>query len=172
MSGNAPAGSGGHKPKRDPAPQNIVRGEFVGSARWATASHYQAFRGEPVVATRQAANAQEDFAAATEALCGEQDTELGAILGGIAKEVHQIAGAVCAGIVADFAARAAYARRHLPRHLVAGALAAIRQARGAALAIAARNAKAELQGRKAAAIASRARLRLRRSKRPSPRTPG
>jgi hypothetical protein len=154
MSGNALAGSGGHKPNHHPAAQNIVRGEFVGLARWVTASHSQAFRGEPVAATRQAASTQEDFAAVAEAVCGEQDTELGAILGGIAEEVHQIAAAVEAGIMADFAARIAYVRRHLPKPQIAGALAAIKQMRAAALAVAKQNAKTELQGRKKAAIAA------------------
>jgi hypothetical protein len=155
MSENAPTGFRGHNPKHQAALQNIVRGEFVGSARWVTASHSQAFRGEPVAATHQAANAQEDFAAAAQAVCGEEDTELGAMLGAIAEEVHQIAAAVQAGIMADFAARVVYARRHLPKHQIAGALAAIKQMRAAALAVAKQNAKTELAGRKKAAVAVR-----------------
>jgi hypothetical protein len=144
--------------------QTIVVGQFVGSARWVTAPHGEISHGAPLAPTRPATNAQQDFAAAAEAVCGAQDTELGAILGGIAEEVHQIAVAVRAGIMADFAARAAHARKHLPRHLIAGALAAIRQARGAALAVARQNTKAELQGRKKAAVATRRRPRRNRAK--------
>jgi hypothetical protein len=134
-------------------------GEFVGSACWITTSHRDTDRDGASAPTYPVKHVRESFPeAAAEMLGGEPpaiDTELGAVLGAIAEEVHQIAAAVRAGIMADFAARAAYARKHLPRHLVTGALAAIKQMRTAALASARQNAKAELRGRKNAVIAAR-----------------
>jgi hypothetical protein len=123
-----------------PAAQSIALGEFVGSARWVTTG-----RADPAPSEYEAG-----------------DGELGLLLGAIAEDVHQITAAVRAGILADFAARAAHARRHLPRHQIADALAAIKQARAAALAVAGQNAKAELQGRKKAAIATRRRPSAKR----------
>jgi hypothetical protein len=70
---------------------------------------------------------------------------------------------VAASIIAEFAARMFDARQRLPRHEVAGALAALQRALGAALAAAAENAAGERHGRREAAS--------RRHARP-PRAPG
>jgi hypothetical protein len=155
----AAAGFSRDGPDRWTSAQIIALGEFVGSARWATASQSKAPHSDPATHVRSATNPQESFAASADALCGEEDIELGPLLGAIAEDVHCLAAAIRAGIMADFAARLVYARRHLPRQQIPGALAVIRQARAAALAVAAQNAKAELQGRKKAAIAARRRLR-------------
>jgi hypothetical protein len=80
------------------------------------------------------------------------DTELGALLDAIAEDVQHTAAAVRDGIIADFAARVAHARRYLPRHQLAGALRGFAQARKAALTLARRNARMELQARKKATI--------------------
>jgi hypothetical protein len=79
---------------------------------------------------------------------------LGALLASIADDVHHHATAARNGVIADFAGRAMHARKHLSRHLLAATLAAIKEARKAALALIAQNAALELSGRKKAAIAA------------------
>jgi hypothetical protein len=64
-------------------------------------------------------------------------------------------------VIADFAARIAYARKHVPRHQLAAAIAAINAMRKAALATINRNAAMEL--------AAKRRLVQMRRKRPLPR---
>lgn len=86
---------------------------------------------------------------------------LGALLGVIAEDVHRTASAVRDAIRADFAARIAYARRHLPRSLLAAALHGLAHARSAALALVNQNAALELAARKKAAIAARPRRNRR-----------
>lgn len=143
--------------------QITALGEFAGFACCLLTQRHDPVSSEHIAAARISI-AREDFAG-SEALSGPEgeDSELGLLLGAIAVEMHQIAAAVRAGIMADFAARVVDARRCLPRHQLAGALAAIKQARGAALAIASRNAKAELQGRTKAAIAARRPSTLKRA---------
>jgi hypothetical protein len=92
---------------------------------------------------------------------GGENAELGQILSVIAEEVNRHCSTVCAGINADFAARAANARRTLPRYQVAAALQAFKQARQAALELARQAARMELQGRKEAAIVLHGRQRPR-----------
>jgi len=82
----------------------------------------------------------------------EDSDGLGALLASIADDVHHHATAARNGVIADFAGRAMHARRHLSRHLLAATLAAIKEARKAALALISRNAAMELAGRKKAAI--------------------
>jgi hypothetical protein len=118
-------------------------GEFVGSASWTTTPF----------ADRARNNHDEQSSGS--------DEGLGALLGAIADEVQRFASAVHDGINADFAARVAHARKHLPRHQLAAALAAFAEARNAALASAKQNAAMELQGRKWAAILARGRPRRR-----------
>jgi hypothetical protein len=140
----------------------ITLGEFAASARWATTN-----RSDPVptgyIEFARAAFRQDNVATDETPLGSpdEGDVDLGPLLGAIAEDAHRIAAAVRTGILADFAARTTHARRHTPRHLLAGALTAIKQARLAALAAASMNAKNELKGRMQAAIASRRRVRLR-----------
>jgi hypothetical protein len=76
-----------------------------------------------------------------------ENTELDQILSAIAEEVIRHRATVCDGINKDFAARADHARRFLPRNQVAAALAAIKQARQAALAYARAEANARLKAR-------------------------
>jgi hypothetical protein len=84
---------------------------------------------------------------------------LGLLLSAIDDDVHRFASAARDGINADFAARVAYARKHLPRHQLASALRGFAEARKAALALVSRNAAMEIAGRKKAALAARRRLR-------------
>jgi hypothetical protein len=92
---------------------------------------------------------------------GGENTELGQVLSAIAEEVHSHCAAVCAGIMAEFAANAAHARKTLPRNKVAGVVQALKQACKAALAMARQTAKAELQGRQRAATMRFRRVPLR-----------
>jgi hypothetical protein len=89
----------------------------------------------------------------------EADHTLGLLLAVIADDVHQFASAARDGIVADFAARAAHARKCLPRAQLAATLSGLAQARKAALAVVSRNAALEIAGRKRAAIEARRRRR-------------
>jgi hypothetical protein len=79
---------------------------------------------------------------------------LGALLAVIADEVSGHATAAREGVMTDFAARAAHARKHLSPHLLASTLAAIREQRKAALALISRNMALELAGRQKAAVAA------------------
>jgi hypothetical protein len=85
----------------------------------------------------------------------EDSDGLGALLASIADDVHHRAAAAHNWVIADFAGRAMHARKHLSRHLLAATLAAIKEARKAALALITQNAALELSGRKKAAIAAR-----------------
>jgi hypothetical protein len=122
-------------------------GEWVGSARWI------AMRAPDVNSDRERPDAPGDS--------GGDNLELGQIISAIAEDVGRHCAAVCDGINADFAARAAHARKFLPRSQVAGTLQALKQARQAALALARQTARSELQGRKQTAIALYARQRRR-----------
>jgi hypothetical protein len=139
-------------------------GEFIGSARWITTPSTRPARDEHFAPTRpipvEAVGPDE---ASAEPLA--PDTELGALLDAIAEDVQHTAAAVRAGIMADFAARVAHARRHLPRQQLAAALRGFAEARKAALALARRNARMELQARKKAAILMRQQSRPRPGKR-------
>ena len=117
---------------------------------------------------RAAPDSKENFAEAPDSPNADDtgsDTELGPLLGAIADDVHAIAGAAREGVLADFAARVAYARRHLPRHMLAATLGALAQARKAALAVVKRNAALELAGRKKAALTAHRLPRLPKNKR-------
>lgn len=140
----------------------IIEGEYVGLAHSLTVPRDRIKRGPPSSFWSQY------FAAEREA-AGRQglDDELGMLLGAIAYEVQQITAAVRRSILAEFAGRAAYARKHIARPQLAGVLQAIAAARTAALALAQRNAKLEMQGRKRAALAARP----TRPRKPSMRSP-
>jgi hypothetical protein len=96
---------------------------------------------------------------------GDHDHTLGLLLGVIADDIHHFASAACAGIIAEFAARAAHARKYRRGDQLAAALREIAEARKAALAVVRRNAALELAARKQAAIEAR---RGRRSWLPVP----
>jgi hypothetical protein len=98
---------------------------------------------------------------------------LARLLAAIADEVQAWAAGARAGIAAEFAGKILYARQYLPKHLVAGAVRALVEARQAALASFARLAMIELSARQQTAIrAYRAGRRpsrpLRRHSKPTP----
>lgn len=88
------------------------------------------------------------------------DNELGLLLDAIAADVHKTASAARDGIIADFAARVAYARRSLPQPQLAAALSGIAESRRAALALIKKSEAAELFARRAAVLADRRRTRV------------
>lgn len=121
--------------------------------------------------TRPTSSAKENFAAtghgrakgAVEADGSEEtgsDAALGAVLNAIDRDVNARSEASRIGIVAEFAARIAYARKYLPRNQVSAAVAAIVQVRKAALAILKQTAAQERAGRKKAAMLAWRRLRI------------
>jgi hypothetical protein len=159
-------------PERWTATQIFALGEFVGSARWITMPLGHPARGEDSAPARPTTGAKENFSAAAEASnatdaaeaqdgeAAGSDSELGAVLDAIDHDVQVSEAAACAGIMAEFAGRIAYARKHLPRDQVAAAIAAIVQARKAALATVKRNAAERRAGRKKAAAMARRRSRV------------
>jgi hypothetical protein len=140
---------GGNGSKNPAAAQIIVQGEFRGMARWLTSPRAASPPSRIPEPERPAAGID---AGSEDPL--ESGDELGALLASIADDVHHRATAARNGVLADFAGRAMHARRHLSRHLIAATLAAIKEARKAALALIAQNARLELSGRKEAAIAA------------------
>jgi hypothetical protein len=92
------------------------------------------------------------------------------LLDDLADQLHREAAAGAAMIMREFSAAISEARRRAPRHELAGILAALKQRRRAALALARRRAAIELQGRRKLVVqnrravpprASRARMPLR-----------
>jgi hypothetical protein len=157
----SPRGKSGSGAQGTAAAQIATPGEFPGSARSITAPYTDSARGhdfEPERSAESSSSADAHEAPGEEA--PDSDTDLGAILGAIDDEVQEIAAGARAGIMAEFAGRVAYARKHLPRHQVAAAVAAFKQARKAALALVKRNAAQERAGRKKAATMARRRPRV------------
>lgn len=124
----------------------ITIGEFCGSARWHTTA-----TAKPTATDAWRGGARE----VTIPVQAEEDTDA------VGDEIQIAAAAAAAGVMADFAARIAYARKHVPRHQLAAAIAAINAMRSAALATINRNAAMEL--------AAKRRLVQMRRKRPLPR---
>jgi hypothetical protein len=158
MPPNSPRGSGGNKSTDGSAARATALGEFSGLARWITTPMVRTIPEEKIEPARLPTAAKENFAEPLQAEGPEDqasDTDLGPLLAAIADDVHRCAAAACAGIIADFAARVAYARKHLPRHQLAAALGALAQERKAALALVKRNAALELAARKKAVIEAR-----------------
>lgn len=127
----------------------IAEGKFRGLARWLTSAD----------AARQPPRGPEPGRQGAGIDAGgedprEGDDGLGALLAAIADDVQFRATAARNGLMADFAGRAAHARKHLSRHLLAATLATIKEQRKAALAAISQNAALELQSRKKAAIAA------------------
>jgi hypothetical protein len=123
-------------------------GEFVGETRWISTPRPPSATIDQFLPLRPATGGDE---------YPEKDEMLGLLLSAIDDDVHRFASAARHGINADFAARVAYARKHLPRHQLAAALRGFAEARKAALALVRRNAELELASRKKAAIAARRR---------------
>jgi hypothetical protein len=78
--------------------------------------------------------------------------DLPAILAAIADDIEHAANAASAAVMAEYAAKVAYARKHFPRALLAGDIRAFKEARDAALAVIKQNAKAARAARREAAI--------------------
>ncbi len=150
-----------------PAARTATLGEFLGSARWIVTPIAHAVPAEKFAPEHPQPAAQENFldtADLQDADAAGPDTELGPLLGAIADDVHGCAAAARSGIMADFAARVAYARKHLSGPALAAVLATLKQARQTALTFVKRSAALELAGRKKAVIAARRRpLRPRRT---------
>jgi hypothetical protein len=128
--------------------QIIAKGEFRGLARWLTSPYAAGAQDKRIFPVRPGDALRHD-----EDLAGASD-ELGAILAAIADDAHRHASAAREGVLADFAGRAAHARKHLSPNLLAATLAAIKEQRKAALALISRNASLEIAGRRKAAIAA------------------
>jgi hypothetical protein len=125
----------------------IAQGAFRASARW--------------IASPFASHAPERAIAPGRSIAGinghgedprDGGDELGALLDAIADEVHRHAAAARNGVMSDFAAHMAHARKHLSPHLLAAALATYKEQRKAALAAISRNAASEIAARKKAAV--------------------
>jgi hypothetical protein len=159
----SPRGKSGSGAQGTAAARITAPGEFSGSARSITTPFAGPARGHDIEPERSLSADSGDIADAAQAQ-GEEapdsDTDLGAILGAIDDEVQGSATGARAGIIAEFAARVAHARKYLPRHQVAAAVATLKQARKAALALVKRNAAQERAGRKKAATMARRRPRV------------
>ena len=82
----------------------------------------------------------------------DDETELGKIIAAITEDVERWAEAARQGVVAKYAGQIAFARKHLSRHQVAGAVRAINESRNAELALIKQAAAKERAGRIEAAI--------------------
>jgi hypothetical protein len=125
-------------------------GEFVGESRWTLTPRPPSAPVDQLLPLRPATGGDE---------YPDKDEMLGLLLSAIDDDVHRFASAARDAINADFAARVAYARKHLPRHQLAAALRGFAEARKAAFALVSRNAALELAARKKAALAARRRTR-------------
>lgn len=164
-------GSSANGAERATATQIATLGEFSASVREIIASHVTSARGEDFEPARPLPAEVESLTEAAGAQGEEMsasDSELGAILGAIDDEIQGSAAAECASIMAEFAAHVAHARKHLPRHQVAAAVGALKQARKAALTIVKRNAAQERTGRKKQIVMERRRRAGKGGRRPGP----
>jgi hypothetical protein len=141
-----PSAIGARGPNHALPAQTVAQGEFRGLARWMT-KPYASRTPVPLFERHPEAGIDAQSEDPRDA-----SDSLSALLAAIDDEVSQHAAAACDGVMADFAARVAHARRHLSPHLLAATLAAIKEQRKAALALIKRNAATERAGRKKAAI--------------------
>jgi hypothetical protein len=88
-----------------------------------------------------------------------EDTELAQILDAIVADVQRNAAGARDAVMAEYAAKITHARKTLPRHQAAGAVRAFMDAQAAALTHIAKEASAEIAGRRAAAMNARRRKR-------------
>jgi hypothetical protein len=130
-----------------------ARGAFKAQARWISAR----------LTTSIAHSSDGPGGLAAEA----GDDELARLLAAIADEVGAWAAGARASVSAEYAGRISHAQKYLPKHEVAGAVRALKEACQAALAAISRTAQAELMARREAAI--RLRHRPQPAARPSPR---
>ena len=128
-------------------PQLMRLGEWHASAHWATTP------APPPQDLVRGSDAPDESI---------ENVELLQILGAIADDVARHCAALCAGIMADFAARTAHARRSLPRSQAAAAAMNLSQQRQAALQLARQMARLEIKARQDAA-----RILYQRPRRPS-----
>jgi hypothetical protein len=157
----SPRGKSGSGAQGTAAAQITAPGEFSGAARSITTPFTGSARGHDFDSERPSESG--DIADTAQTQGGEapaSDTELGAVLAAIDDDVQNSAAGARAGIMAEFAGRIAYARKHLPRHQIAAAVAAFKEARKAALALVKRNAAEQRAGRKKAATMARRRSRV------------
>jgi hypothetical protein len=122
-------------------------GEFRGAARWATSF-------DRSIASPQGSRLRDTGIAAGGEDPGQGEDGLGSLLASIADEVHRHTAAAREGVMMDFAARVAHARRHLSPALLGAALRALRDQRKTALALITQNAALELATRRNAAVAA------------------
>jgi len=127
-------------------------GELLAEKRLLTAPHIPASTTDHAAPRRPVPPEDDDHPVA--------DSELGSLLDAIASDVHKTASAARDGVMTEFAARAAHARKHLSRNQLAAALKEIEEARKAALALIKQNETAELSARRSAALAARRRSRI------------
>ena len=162
MSDISSRGGGGNESAHWPSARAIALGEFLGSAHWVVTPTDRTTPEAKIAPDSPARDWKENFAGSPEfygAQDAASDTELGPLLATIADDVNAMAEGARQGVLADFAARIDHARKYLPRHAVAGAVAMLKEACKAALAVVKRSAALELAGRKKAAIAARQRAR-------------
>jgi len=165
-------GAGGNESTQWPAARITALGEFLGLARWIVTPITRAAYSEKAEPQRPATVEKENFAEVPQSQGDEapaSDTELGPLLGAIVDDVHRRSAAAREGVMADFAASVAHAKRHLPRSMLAATLSALAQARKAALAFVNRSAALELAARKKAAIMARGRMPANHALRGLPR---
>jgi hypothetical protein len=129
----------------------VALGEFLAEERWITTPHPHSTPVDKFAPFRPGAH---DGQGTDQS---ESDPTLGLILEAIADDVHRIAAAAREGIIAEFAARIAHARKHFPRNQLSATLRGLAEARKAALALVKKNATSEIAGRKKAALAARRR---------------
>lgn len=139
--------------------QITANGGFRGLARWLTGPYASDAQRNGFFSARPAGGVID-----TEDPGGASD-ELGMLLAAIADDVHRHVAAAREGVLADFSARAAHARKHLSRNLLAATLAAIKEQRKAAMALIRRNASLEIAARRKAAIAAFGNDRIGKSRR-------
>jgi hypothetical protein len=159
----SPRGKSGDGAQGTAAAQITAPGEFSGAARSITTPFSGFARGhdfEPERPTSAESSDIADTAQTQGSDTPDSDTDLGAVLAAIDDDVQDSAAGARAGIMAEFAGRIAYARKHLPRHQIAAAVAAFKEARKAALALVKRNAAEQRAGRKKAATMARRRPRV------------
>lgn len=89
-----------------------------------------------------------------------QDMELAGILDAIAQDVARLSAGASAAAAAEYAAAVTGARKQFPKHLVGGIIRSLKDALQAKLAEIKKVAKADLAGRREAAISARRGRRL------------
>jgi hypothetical protein len=146
--------------------QNGFRSTSVGKAQTRRAFRALAFwtqeRPQP---SDDAGNQNGNFGDTT-----GHDTELANILDAIAQDVARMSAAACATAMAEYAGAVDSARKQFPKNLIAGIIRGLKDALRAKLAEIRKVAKADLAGRREAAIRAH-RRRFRTTSRQPPEGP-